>query len=156
MLRLYNISINAIHCKNKCTTVNTVQNEWLRTALKIFSFSVSSIGTIYLSAALESFSWALAASSVSWSYTQSVGLLGRGISPRNAATYTGKHKHRINAHRHPCLEWDSNPQSQCLSGRREFMLYYRPVCSPTLITFNCLYSRRISLKDIWVYETLSH
>jgi hypothetical protein len=20
-----------------------------------------------------------------------------------------KYKHRINAHRHPCLEWDSNP-----------------------------------------------
>jgi hypothetical protein len=23
-------------------------------------------------------------------------------------SYTGKHKHRINADRHPCLEWDSN------------------------------------------------
>jgi hypothetical protein len=29
--------------------------------------------------------------------------------------------HRINAHRHPCLEWDSDPRSQCLSGRRRFM-----------------------------------
>jgi hypothetical protein len=37
-------------------------------------------------------------------YTQSVGLLGRGISPRKAAIYTQ------NAHRHPCLEWDSNPR----------------------------------------------
>jgi hypothetical protein len=35
--------------------------------------------------------------------------------------HIGQHKHRINAHRHPCLEWDSNPRSQCLSGRRRFM-----------------------------------
>jgi hypothetical protein len=24
-------------------------------------------------------------------------------------------------HRHPCLEWDSNPRSQCWSNRRQFM-----------------------------------
>jgi hypothetical protein len=29
--------------------------------------------------------------------------------------------HRINVHRHPCLEWDSNPRSQCSSGRIRFM-----------------------------------
>jgi hypothetical protein len=29
--------------------------------------------------------------------------------------------HRINAHIHPCLEWDSNPRSQCSCGRRRFM-----------------------------------
>jgi hypothetical protein len=29
---------------------------------------------------------------------------------------------RINAHRHPFLEWDSNPRPQCLSGRRQLML----------------------------------
>jgi hypothetical protein len=28
--------------------------------------------------------------------------------------------HRINAHRHPCLEWDSNPRPQRSSERREF------------------------------------
>jgi hypothetical protein len=28
---------------------------------------------------------------------------------------------RINAHRHPCVEWDSNPRSQRSSWRREFM-----------------------------------
>jgi hypothetical protein len=55
--------------------------------------------------------------------TQSVGLLGRGISPSQGSyLHTGQHKHRINANRHPCLEWDSNPRSQCLSGRRRFML----------------------------------
>jgi hypothetical protein len=29
--------------------------------------------------------------------------------------------HRTNAHRHPCLECDSNPRSQCLSARRRFI-----------------------------------
>jgi hypothetical protein len=29
-----------------------------------------------------------------------------------AATYTQNNTNRINAHRHPCLEWDSNPRSQ--------------------------------------------
>jgi hypothetical protein len=49
---------------------------------------------------------------------QSVGLPGRGISP-SQGNYL--HKHRINADRQPWLEWDSNPWSQCSSGRRQFM-----------------------------------
>jgi hypothetical protein len=37
--------------------------------------------------------------SVSWSYTQSVGPLGRGISPpQGLYLHTEQHKHRINAH----------------------------------------------------------
>jgi hypothetical protein len=35
--------------------------------------------------------------------------------------YTGQHKHRINVYKYPCLEWDSNPRSQCSTGRRRFM-----------------------------------
>jgi hypothetical protein len=55
-------------------------------------------------------------------YTQSVGLLGQGISPSQGLyLQTEQHKHRIKAHRHPCLEWDSNPRSQCSRGRRRFM-----------------------------------
>jgi hypothetical protein len=43
--------------------------------------------------------WALAAFSVSWSYTQSVGLLGHGICPSQGRyLHTEQHKHRINAH----------------------------------------------------------
>jgi hypothetical protein len=43
-------------------------------------------------------------------YTQSVGLLGQGISPSQGRyLHTEQHKRRINAHRHPCLQWDSNP-----------------------------------------------
>jgi hypothetical protein len=55
-------------------------------------------------------------------FTQSVGLLRRGISPSQGRyLHTGQHKHRINAYTHPCLNWDSNPRSQCFSGRRQFM-----------------------------------
>jgi hypothetical protein len=50
-------------------------------------------------------------------YTKSVKLLGRGISPSQGRyLQTEQHKQRINAHRHPRLEWDSNPRSQCSSG----------------------------------------
>jgi hypothetical protein len=42
---------------------------------------------------------------------QLAGLFGRGISPSQGRYLpTGQHKHRINAHKHPCLEWDSNPR----------------------------------------------
>jgi hypothetical protein len=45
---------------------------------------------------------------------QSVGLLERVISPsQGRCLHTGQHKHRINADRHQCLEWDSTPRSQC-------------------------------------------
>jgi hypothetical protein len=50
----------------------------------------------YSSAAL---CWALASFSVSWTYTQSVGLLGRGISPSQGLyLHTKQHKHKIHAH----------------------------------------------------------
>jgi hypothetical protein len=58
---------------------------------------------------------------------QSVGHLGLGISPSQGRYL---HKHRINADKHPCLEWDSNPWSQCSSGRRHFMPWIaRPLWS---------------------------
>jgi hypothetical protein len=67
--------------------------------------------------------WALAAFPVSWSYTQSVGLLGQVISPlQGRYLHTEQHTHRKNAHnRHSCLEWDSNSRSQRSSNRRHFM-----------------------------------
>jgi hypothetical protein len=51
--------------------------------------------------------WDLAAYfSVSKSYTQSVRLPGRGISPSEGRyLHTEQHKQRINTQRHPCLEW---------------------------------------------------
>jgi hypothetical protein len=57
-------------------------------------------------------------------HTQSVGPLGGVISPsKGRYLHAEQHKHRINAHRYPCLKWDSNPRSQCLSGLRRFMHY---------------------------------
>jgi hypothetical protein len=77
----------------------------------------------YLSICLSvSLPWALAAFSVSWSSTQSVGHIGRVIrSSQGRFLRTEQQKHRIYAHSHPCLTRDSNPRSQCLSGRRQFM-----------------------------------
>jgi hypothetical protein len=71
---------------------------------------------------LYSLCWAVAAYSVPYSYIQSVTPLGRGISPSQGRyLHTEQHKHRINADKHPCLEWDSNTWSQRSSGRRRFM-----------------------------------
>jgi hypothetical protein len=48
-----------------------------------------------------------------------------GVSPsQDRYLHTEQHKYRlnrINAHRHPCLEWVSNSRSQCSSGQRRFM-----------------------------------
>jgi hypothetical protein len=41
--------------------------------------------------------------------------LDGGSARSKASTYTQ------NKRRHPCLEWDSNPRSQCSSGRRQLM-----------------------------------
>jgi hypothetical protein len=55
-------------------------------------------------------------------YTQAVGLLGSGISASQGRyLHTEQHQHGINAHRHACLEWESNPRSQCSTGRRWLM-----------------------------------
>jgi hypothetical protein len=73
--------------------------------------------------------WALTACSVSWSYTQPVGFLGRGISPSQGRNLrTEQHGHRINAHRHPCLERNSNPPSKRSSERRDLCLRSRGHC----------------------------
>jgi hypothetical protein len=40
----------------------------------------------------------------------------RGSARRKTATHKWEHKHRINAHRHPCLEWGSNPRTQFRVG----------------------------------------
>jgi hypothetical protein len=42
-------------------------------------------------------------------HTQSIELIGGGLSPSQGRyLHTEQHKHRTNAQRHPCLEWDSN------------------------------------------------
>jgi hypothetical protein len=46
--------------------------------------------------------------------------LDGGSARRKVATCT-QNTNRIKAHRHSCLEWDSNPKLQRSSGRRRFM-----------------------------------
>jgi hypothetical protein len=38
--------------------------------------------------------------------------------PKHRTTRT---QNKLTQYRHPCLDWDSNPWSQCLSGRTQFM-----------------------------------
>jgi hypothetical protein len=53
------------------------------------------------------------------SHTLSIGFLDGGSAlSQSRYLHTEYHKHRINAHRHPCLEWDSNARRLCSSGRR--------------------------------------
>jgi hypothetical protein len=49
---------------------------------------------------------------------QSVGLLGRRISPSQGRYLP---KQRLNTNGHPCFKWDLNPRSQCSSWRIYFM-----------------------------------
>jgi hypothetical protein len=51
---------------------------------------------------------------------QSIALLGQGISPPQGC-YLHRTTQTQNKCKHPCLEWDSNPRSQCSSRRRHFM-----------------------------------
>jgi hypothetical protein len=93
--------------------------------------------------------WTLAASSVSWTFTQSVGLLGRGISlSQGRYLHTELHKYRRNEHKHQCLKWDSNPRSQCLSGRRQ--LFMRPLWSALQQSAHAL----IYVTYNWIFDYL--
>jgi hypothetical protein len=77
---------------------------WGNTVLLLFS--------LYLFCCLFHFSFLI--------LVQSVGLLGRRINPSQGRyLHAEQHKHRINAHHHSCLKWDSNTQSQrsCLRPR---------------------------------------
>jgi hypothetical protein len=76
----------------------------------------------YLSTALKPFIWPWPLFQFLDLFTQSVGPLGRRISPSQGRyLHTGQYKYRINAHRHPCLKWDSTPRSQRSNERRQFM-----------------------------------
>jgi hypothetical protein len=98
-------------------------------SLQIMQISTHSFGVdsdLHISAdlcmALQSFIGPWAVFSVSWSFYTVTGLLGRLISQSQGRyLHSEQHKHRINANRHPCLEWDSNPRSQRSSERRKFM-----------------------------------
>jgi hypothetical protein len=71
-------------------------------------------------------------------HTQSVGLFGWGIGPSQGLyLHTEQHRHRINAHRHPCLEWDSSPRSQVFKREKTVHALDRAatVISPSVTMF---------------------
>jgi hypothetical protein len=125
-LPIYHLSLCLSTCLSLCLISLSVN---LSICLSLCLISLSVCLSVYLSAYLSdliylhtALCWRLAAFSVSSSFTQSVGLLGRGISQSQGRyLHTGQHKNKINAHRHPCLEWDWNPRSQCLSRQRLFI-----------------------------------
>jgi hypothetical protein len=82
--------------------------------------------------ALQLSVWPLPPFEVSWCYTQTVRLSERGISPSQGLyLHTEQHKHKINAHRHLCLELDSKPRSELPKERRHFIPQTaRPLSSP--------------------------
>jgi hypothetical protein len=89
----------------------------------VLLWSMCKVSIYYLSMALRPFIWL-------WSLFQFLNLytVGRttwtGVSPSQGHyLHTGEHKHRINANRHPSLKWNSNPRSQCLSGRRQYIRF---------------------------------
>jgi hypothetical protein len=93
---------------------------WFRTSYVYLSFSDLNIYLfIHDSTAL---CWALTAFSVSWFYTQSVGLFGRGIRPSQGRfLHTGQPRRIINVHRYQCFQWDSNPRIQYSKERKYFV-----------------------------------
>jgi hypothetical protein len=58
-----------------------------------------------------------------WSLSQFITLYTVGRTPWMGDQLVARSlpTHRINAHKHLCLEWNSNPRSPCSRGRRQFM-----------------------------------
>jgi hypothetical protein len=56
---------------------------------------------------------------------------------RPLPAHTGQHKHRINAYWLSCLNWDSNPRSQCVCGKTVHALD----CANTVIFYTTALNR---------------
>jgi hypothetical protein len=90
--------------------------------------------------------WALAAFLVFLSYTQSVGILWRGIRPSQGLyLYTEQHKQNKRTHRHPCLEWDSDPRFWVPSERRQYMPQTTRLPWPAIGNFTFSQIERLSM-----------
>jgi hypothetical protein len=88
-------------------------------------------------------------------YTQSVGHLGRRISTSQGRyLHTEQHKNRTKAHRHPCLELDSNPRPKCSADEDGSCLRPRGHCVRPIspICLNYFLLRRAPLMDVnmWI------
>jgi hypothetical protein len=106
---------------------------YIRTNIHTYVHTISII-IIICSTAL---CWALVAFSLSWFCTESVGLLGHGISPlQGLYLHTEQHKHRINAH---------NTDIHDLSGIRTHDLRVRPSDDSPCLTPRGHSDRHISI-----------
>jgi hypothetical protein len=98
--------------------------------------------------------------SVSWSYTQSVGLLQRGISPSQGRyLHTEQHKHRINAHNTdvPALSGNRAHDPSVRAGEDSSCLRPRGHCVRRCFTVqltHCWYERDL-MYCLWCGETES-
>jgi hypothetical protein len=72
-------------------------------------------------------------------YKQSVGLLGRGVSLSQGRFLHTEHKHRINAYRHPGLEWNSTHNPSVRASKDSSCLKVRP-------HYSCLYTLRVNIR----------
>jgi hypothetical protein len=82
-------------------------------------------------------------------FTQSVGLLGRVSSPSlGRYLHTEQHKHRINAHRHPCLEQYSNPRPQSSASEDSSCLRKRGHCDRLFTPSYIIFLRNVYLWHI--------
>jgi hypothetical protein len=109
------------------------------TQIYIYTYIHSRILSISLPIALQPFR-TLVAFSVSYSVHSRYDSLDGGSAHLKAATYTRNNTNRINAHRHPCLELDSNARSQCSRGGRRFVPQTAwPLWSASLILCTYLY-----------------
>jgi hypothetical protein len=116
----------------------------------------------YLSMALQPFvgPWPLLSFVILFTHT--VGLLGRGISLSQGRCLHAE-QHRVNAHRHPYLEWNSKPRPQSSGGRRQFMPYTARLlwsaCGSSIRKkklFVCLYFRNLFRCDVYLVSYITH
>jgi hypothetical protein len=85
---------------------------------------------------------------------QSIGLFGWGISLAQGH-YLPRTTDTQNKHRHPCLEWDSNPRFQCSSEQRHFMplTVWSLWSAHSFIHLNFKRKQKSSVKILWIITT---
>jgi hypothetical protein len=104
--------------KKRYTVVeNYVIRSFVICTIQLIFFYLSIYLSVCLSLLLSLGAWGIRETLVSLQFLnlrQSVGLLGLGISPSQGRYL---HTNRINADKHPYIEWDSNPRPQYSSRR---------------------------------------
>jgi hypothetical protein len=126
----------AVHALDRAVTVigriiygesQSISDDCHKATIVIVNTAAKVLGVIHSfingSTALR---WALVAIFFSFVILYTVGRTPwTGISSSQGRyLHTGQYKHRINAHKHPCLEWDPNTWPQRSSGRRRCPVQY--------------------------------